>query len=44
MLARGVDINAFAGYVDFKEDMGDADGSGDNVDGFAVGTGVKVKF
>ena len=43
-IVKGVSLNAFAGYVDFKEDMGDDDGPGDNVDGFAVGTGVRIKF
>lgn len=43
-LAKGVDLNAFGAYVDFKEDFGDAGGAGDDVDGFAIGTGIKIKF
>lgn len=43
-LAKGVKLNAFGTYVDFKEDFGDAGGAGDDVDGFAVGTGVKISF
>ena len=43
-LAKGVNIIAFAGHVEFEEDMGDAGGSGDDVNGFAIGTGFKIKF
>ena len=43
-LAKGVNINAFVGYVDFEENMGDADGPGDDVTGFAIGSGIKINF
>jgi hypothetical protein len=43
-LAKGVTVNAFGGYVNFEEDMGDGGDSGDDVDGFAIGTGVKITF
>ena len=41
-LAKGVNLGAYAAYVDFD----DADGglSDDSVDGFVIGTGVKIKF
>ena len=43
-LAKGVDLNAFGAYVDFEEDTGDAGGSGDDVDGFVIGTGIRLRF
>ncbi len=43
-LAKGVNINAFVGYVDFEKDIGDGGGPGDDVDGFAIGSGLKIKF
>ncbi|MEL6220225.1 MAG: porin [Pseudomonadota bacterium] len=43
-LAKGVDLSAFGAYVDFEEDIGDAGGSGDDVDGFIIGTGIRLRF
>ncbi|MGF1447620.1 MAG: porin [Pikeienuella sp.] len=43
-LAKGVDLLAFGAYVDFQEDVGDAGGQGDDVDGFVIGTGIKISF
>ncbi|MEM6932329.1 MAG: porin [Pseudomonadota bacterium] len=43
-LAKGVKLNAFGAYVDFQEDTGDAGGAGDDVDGFIIGTGIKISF
>jgi len=43
-LATGVTLMGFGAYVDFEEDTGDAGGSGDDVDGFVIGTGIKVSF
>ncbi|MEO1492475.1 MAG: porin [Pseudomonadota bacterium] len=47
-LAKGVKLQAFGAYVDFDEDTGDAGGpnaaNGDDVDGFIVGTGIKISF
>lgn len=51
-LAKGVALNAFGAYVDFKEDVGDpattggfgTAGAGDNVDGWVVGTAMKISF
>ncbi len=47
-LAKGVKLNAFGAYVDFDEETGDAGGpnvaGGDDVDGFIIGTGIKVSF
>ncbi len=43
-LAKGVDLSAFGAYVDFEEDMGDAGGGGDDVDGFIIGTGIRLRF
>lgn len=47
-LAKGVSLNAFGAYVDFDEERGDAGGpnvaGGDDVDGFVIGTGIKVSF
>lgn len=48
-LAKGVSLGAFGAYVDFEEDNGDAAGNvgssgGDDVDGFIIGTGIKISF
>ena len=47
-LAKGVAVSAFGAYVDFDEEQGDAGGNsvanGDDVDGFIIGTGIKVNF
>lgn len=47
-LAKGVAVNAFGAYVDFNEELGDAGGpnelTGDDVDGWVVGTGIKISF
>ena len=43
-LAKGVDLGGYGAYVDFEEDVGDAGGAGDDVDGFIVGTGIKISF
>ena len=47
-LAKGVAVGAFGAYVDFDEDVGDTAGNsaagGDDVDGFIIGTGIKVNF
>ncbi len=44
-LAKGVDLSAFGAYVDFDEDTSD-DGTrgGDDVDGFVIGTGIRIRF
>jgi len=38
-LAKGVNLEGFGGYVDFEEDN-----NSDNLDGFVIGTGIKVSF
>ncbi len=47
-LAKGVQLSAFGAYEDFDEEAGDAGGpnvtTGDDVDGFVIGTGIKVSF
>lgn len=46
-LAKGVSLGAFGAYVDFDEDRGDPGSvatNGNDVDGFVIGTGVKVRF
>lgn len=47
-LAKGVSLGAFGAYVDFDEDTGDAGGpnvaNGDDIDGFVIGTGIKLSF
>jgi outer membrane protein OmpU len=47
-LATGVALNAFGAYVEFDEETGDAGGpneaTGDDVDGWVVGTGIKINF
>jgi hypothetical protein len=51
-LAEGVDVGAFGAYVDFDEEVGDGafdddivlNPNGDDVDGWVIGTGIKVSF
>ncbi|MEM8989681.1 MAG: porin [Pseudomonadota bacterium] len=43
-LADGVLLNAYGAYVVFEEDVGDAGGAGDDVDGFIIGTGILIEF
>ncbi|MFK7941723.1 MAG: porin [Paracoccaceae bacterium] len=45
-LAKGVSLNGFGAYVDFQEDAGDGGvgTQGNDVDGFVVGTGIKISF
>ena len=47
-VAKGVKVQAFGAYVDFDEETGDAGGpnvaSGDDVDGFVIGTGIRIAF
>lgn len=43
-LARGVQLDIFGAYVDFREDVGDAGGRGDDVNGFVLGTAIGLKF
>lgn len=43
-LAKGIDINLFGAYVSFEEDQGDFGFGGDDVDGWAIGSGLKIKF
>ncbi len=43
-LAKGVSLGAFGAYIDFEEETGDAGGRGDDVDGFVIGTGIKISF
>ncbi len=43
-LAKGVSVGAFGAFVQFDEETGDAGGQGDDVDGFIIGTGVKISF
>ena len=43
-LAKGVKLDFFGGYVDFREDVGDAGGAGDDVTGFVIGTAIGLKF
>ena len=41
-LAKGVNLGAYGAYVDFNDaDGGDSD---DSIDGFIIGTGIKIKF
>jgi predicted porin len=42
-LAKGVKLSAFGAYVDFDEPNSDPGGA-DDVDGFVIGTGVKISF
>ncbi len=51
-LAEGVDLGAFGAYVDFDEQVGDGafdnevvlNPNGDDVDGWVIGTGIKISF
>ena len=44
-VAKGVALNGFGAYVDFDEDFTDAGvAGGDDVDGWVVGTGIKISF
>ena len=47
-LAKGVKLMGFGAYIDFDEERGDVGGPnvtiGDDVDGFIVGTGIKLSF
>jgi predicted porin len=55
-LAKGVAVGAYGAYVDFDEEVGDVIGidaagndvfvnpGGDDVDGWVVGTGIKISF
>lgn len=46
-LARGIDLSAYGAYVDFDEEQSDPGGvttSGDDVDGFVIGNGIRVRF
>lgn len=45
-LAKGVKLSAFGAYVDFDEDIGDGGPgtAGNDVDGFVLGTAIKVNF
>jgi outer membrane protein OmpU len=44
-LAKGVVINGYGAYVDFDEDVSDGGGgNGDDVDGFVIGTAIKISF
>ena len=50
-LAKGVALNGFGAYVNFDEDCGDAgcgagafNAGGDDVDGWVVGTGLKLSW
>ena len=39
-LAKGVSLGAYGAYADFEEDTND----GGDVDGFVIGTGIKISF
>ena len=41
-LAKGVNLGAYGAYVDFND--ASAGLSDDSVDGFIIGTGIKIKF
>jgi hypothetical protein len=47
-LAKGVTLNAFGAYVDFDDarsgDNGEEVGTNDGIDGFIIGTGIKIAF
>lgn len=46
-VAKGVALNGFGAYADFDEDAGDVGGpnaGGDDVDGWVIGTGLKISF
>jgi predicted porin len=42
-LAKGVKLSAYGAYVDFDEPSSDPGGA-DDIDGFVIGTGVKISF
>ena len=41
-LAKGVNLSAYGAYVDFNDASGGL--SDDSIDGFIIGTGIKIKF
>ena len=41
-LAKGVNLGAYGAYVDFNDASGGL--SDDSIDGFIIGTGIKIKF
>ena len=41
-LAKGVNLGAYAAYVDFDDANGGT--RDDSIDGWIIGTGVKIKF
>ena len=44
-LAKGVKLGVSGAYVDFDEQVDDGGaGNGDDVDGFIIGTGIKISF
>ena len=44
-LAKGVNVGAFGAYVDFDEETSDGGAvGGDDVDGFIIGTGIRISF
>ena len=43
-LDEGVALNGYGGYFTFEEDTGDDGGIGDDLDGFIVGTGIRLSF
>ncbi|HET7411082.1 MAG TPA: porin, partial [Pararhizobium sp.] len=44
-LAKGVALNGFGAYADFDEDVSDGGaGGGNDVDGWVLGTGIKISF
>ncbi len=40
-LGKGVKLNVFGAYVDFEEECGEGC---EDVDGFVIGTGIKISF
>ncbi len=44
-LAKGVALNAYGAYVEFDEELSDGGGgSGDDIETFVIGTGIKISF
>jgi len=45
-LAKGVDLNLLGGYIDFDEETGDgaAANGGNDVEGFFIATGMRLRF
>lgn len=43
-LAQGITVGGYGAYVDFEEDVGDAGGAGDDVDGIIVGGAIQIEF